>query len=369
MLSDSFSPASIFDTLGTLLLAREDRNRSDGSGFAGAVDHVSHLDPKQFRYLLEQAEVQRVLRRTLEVLQENLALKSGSEITGILNAALDREKQRQENTLAYLSEILDAFEGLDHPVMVMKSLDHWPDTGSDLDLLVSVEDREACRIFETGFHASRQSQSWGDRLAHKFNFRIPGLPELVEVHVGCLGQTGEHTALATGALARHVKAPYGRYCFPVPSLEDRIVIATLQRMYRHYYIRLTDIVNVFGLLACRSIDFDRLRAIAQQASIWEGVATLLVIVQQYGTRYGGSAPALPDSVLAAAQFSAQATRLRRNFVRVPLVPEAAKLYLRQFAAKGQRHSLRTMMRLTLLPFLATAAFLTLRVTGNDKGIW
>src|ERR1019366_6398943 len=39
--------------------------------------------------------------------------------------------------------------------------------------------------------AEPQPQSWGDRLAHKWNFRIPGLPRLVEIHVGCLGQTGE----------------------------------------------------------------------------------------------------------------------------------------------------------------------------------
>ena len=43
--------------------------------------------------------------------------------------------------------------------------------------------------------AEVQPQSWGDRLAHKWNFRIPGLPQLVEIHIGCLGQTGEQDAL------------------------------------------------------------------------------------------------------------------------------------------------------------------------------
>ena len=41
-----------------------------------------------------------------------------------------------------------------------------------------------------------EPRSWGDRLANKWNFAIPGLPESVEVHAQRLGQTGEHTAMA-----------------------------------------------------------------------------------------------------------------------------------------------------------------------------
>ena len=232
-----------------------------------------------------------------------------------------------------------------------------------------VRAREVCAIFENQFHAVRQAPSWGDRLAHKFNFRIPGLDELVEIHIGCLGQTGEHTALAAEVLSRCVKVTYEKYSLPVPIPEDKVVVATLQWMYRHYYIRLTDILNIFGLMSREMLDFERLRSIAEPASIWEGVATLLLLVQQYGVRYGGRPITLPQSVHAAAQFSAEKTYLEQNFVRVPLVPQAANLFFRQFAGNGQKHNPRAMMRLSLLPLLATAAFVSFRITGNDKGIW
>jgi hypothetical protein len=151
--------------------------------------------------------------------------------------------------------------------------------------------------------------------------------------------------------------------------EDRIVIATLQRMYRHFYIRLTDIVNIFGLLASGRINFDQLRSVAEIGAIWPGVATLLVIARQHGLSYGGSATELPEMVRDAAQFGARQTYLGRKFVRVPILPEAAKLFLRQWAGNVRKHDFKAMMRISLLPLLATAAFLSFRLTGDDKGVW
>ena len=52
------------------------------------------------------------------------------------------------------------------------------------------------------FQATVSARSWGDRLARKWNFEIPGLPESVEIHVGRLGQTGEQTAIASRLIAR-----------------------------------------------------------------------------------------------------------------------------------------------------------------------
>jgi hypothetical protein len=366
----NLSNSRIFDALGTLLVAPQDRTSLEGIWFARDLEYVSKLSPEQFQDLLAQAEKQRVLRRLLEVLQAHLRKTSQERaISEIIEVALAKEEDRVRTCLTCLNEIVTRFEQRGDRIAVMKTLDHWPDTGSDLDLLVNAEQPEVCEIFENEFHAVRQRPSWGDKLAHKVNFRILGLAELVEVHVGCLGQTGEHKALAAGVLSRLVRVTYDRYSFPVPIPEDKIVIATLQRMYRHYYIRLTDIVNIFGLMTRGVLDFQRLQEIAEAASVWEGVATLLIVVQQYGLKYGGGAITLPQSVQTAAQFSAEKTYLGQSFVRVPLVPQAANLFFRQFAGNGLKHNPGAMMRLSLLPLLATAAFVSFRVTGNDKGVW
>ena len=140
-------------------------------------------------------------------------------------------------------------------------------------------------------------------------------------------------------------------------------------MYRHYYIRLTDIVNIFGLLSARRVDFERLKAIAEVGSVWPGVATLLSVVCQHAVRYGARAIVLPDAIVRAARFNSNRTYLGRDFVRVPLMPEAANLFLHQLAENGRCYNFRALARLTLLPVLATAAFVSFQITGDDKGIW
>ncbi len=358
-----------FDALGTLLLSQNSRDHKGIQWFAHEIEYVSKLDREQLRNFLKQAEMQRVLRRTLAVLHEHLPRSARGPVSDLLDQAIAVERARVEKVLAYLHQIVHRFEERGRQIMAMKTLDHWPDTGSDLDLLAIADDAEVCAILEHNLQATKEPQSWGDRLAHKFNFRIPDLPELVEVHVGCLGQTGEQNSLATGVLSRRMHQPYGEYSLPVPVPEDRIVIATLQRMYRHYYIRLTDIVNIYGLLAENRVDFEKLKTIADVGSIWPGVATLLTIVNQHAVRYGSKSIALPEMVSAATRFNSKRTYVDRKFVRVPLVPEAADLFLHQLAGTGRQHNFRAMMRLSLLPVLATAAFVSFRVTGNDKGVW
>jgi hypothetical protein len=369
MLKNATTDNRAFDALGVLLFAQRSRMHNATRTFADEIQRVLSFNEEQLRGFLKQAEVQRVLRRTLEVLKDILPNAEQGPAGEIVDQFISEERERVKTALAYLAEIVGIFEKRGHPIVVMKTLDHWPDTGSDVDLLVTANDEEVCQIFEKQLRATKQPQSWGDRLAHKFNFRIPGLAELVEVHVDCLGQTGEQKALARGVLDRGVLQSYDSFTFPVPVPEDRIVIATLQRMYRHYYIRLTDIVNIYDLLGHDRVDFHLLKAIAEAGSVWPGVATLLMIVCQHAIRFGADSIFLPDSVTAAARFGATRTYVDQKFVRVPLVPEAANLFWRQLIGIGRKHHYRAMMRLSLLPLLATAAFVSFRVTGNDKGVW
>jgi len=364
--------ARTFDAMGTLLLAGPSFDSWQPLGqqwFERELDYVFALKQAGLVDFLQQAQTQRVLRRILAVLHENLHRARHGYSIEMLGVALSQERERASTAIAFLQAIVDNFEQRGHPIMVMKTLDHWPDTGSDLDLLVGAPEHVVVSIFENDFCAKRQAPSWGDRLAHKYNFRIPGLGELVEVHVGCLGQTGEQKNLASCLLSRKVYEDFGRNSLPVPMPEDRIVIATLQRMYRHFYIRLTDIVNIFGLLASGRIHFDQLQSVAEIGAIWPGVSTLLVIVHQHGLSYGGSASELPEIVREAAQFGARQTYLGKKFVRVPILPQAAKLFLRQWAGNMQKHDFKATMRISLLPLLATAAFLSFRLTGDDKGVW
>src|SRR5208282_1195142 len=130
---------------------------------------------------------------------------------------------------------------------------------------------DALQMMQQVFGAHIAPRSWGDRLARKWNFIVPGLQEAVEIHVGRLGQTGEQMAIANSLLDRARSMLIGGHSFCTASASDRLMISTLQRMYRHFYFRLCDIVDTVALADAAGIDYDTLRSSARFAGIWEGV--------------------------------------------------------------------------------------------------
>lgn len=358
------------EALSSLALCKADQACA---GSTPALEHefqyVAGMNDEQLRELLDLADVHHVTVRSLGAAKKLAVAYGHSEAVARLDVPLSLEHKRIDNALKFLNAICRELENAGCRVTVIKSLDHWPDLGGDLDLYTSGERNRVSSAFTRYFNAEVEPQSWGDKLANKWNFRIPGLPELVECHVKWLGQTGEQVALAARLEQRRVQRSIGNYVFPVPAPEERLIVSTLQRMYRHFYIRLCDIVNIANLLRARAVDFIELRKSAELGAIWPGVATLLAIVTEYVRSYTGEGLELPPEVRSAARFSAERTYVSKQFLRIPIMPEAAELYTKQMIGVGAHRNFRAMLRLSLLPALATAAFVGYRLTGSDKGIW
>jgi hypothetical protein len=151
--------------------------------------------------------------------------------------------------------------------------------------------------------------------------------------------------------------------------EHRIIISTLQRMYRHFYIRLCDIIDNSKLLDSQTVDFSYLCTLGSNAGLWDGIATYLTIVSGYVEKYRGVTAPLPSMVLHSAKFDQSQVQFRRNFLRVPILPHSMNLYAGELRTLLLRGQIRDSLRLSLLPGLATAAALEQKLTGSDKGIW
>ncbi len=299
----------------------------------------------------------------------NEGLNGAPDLASWARQVIARQEQRIENALPILQRICSELENAGCPTTVMKSLDHWPDLGNDLDLYTTGGEKQVTQTMTTRLGAEIDTRSWGDRLANKWNFCIPGLPELIEVHAQRLGQTGEQTQMARRFVSRRVPKTVDGFTFLVPAPEERVIVATLQRMYRHFYFRVCDIVNTAALLDAGEIDFFELRRAADVGGVWNGVATYLKIVCDYVKKYRGSAPQLLPEVLQAAQFGGEAVYVGGRFLRVPIMPNGARLYARQVTQTAMRGDVPATLRLSLLPPLASAAAVAYRLTGSDKGIW
>jgi hypothetical protein len=352
--------------LSQLLLPQQGTTASQNPALMATL---SSMTRERFDELVALASSNHVIIRAMDVIAAMMREAGDAERANWAEQARSAEQARIDNAVPFLKNICSAFEEEGHDVTVIKSLDHWPDLGSDLDLYTNTEPVKVGELMGRRFNAQLAARSWGDRLARKWNFEMPGLPESVEIHMGRLGQTGEQVAMAASIYPRSRQVEVGGKTFRVTSVSDRIMISTLQRMYRHFYFRLCDILDSAGLVENRAIDYDDLQRAAQGSDIWEGVATYLVIVSDYVQQYRGTGLDLPRSVRSTARFGGDQVFYAKEFLRVPLLPQSATLYRQQLGGMLRKRELHSSARLGLLPALATAALVGMKLTGSDKGIW
>ena len=331
--------------------------------------HSDELQIEDLPALKALAMTNHVIIRTFDLLQPVLEASGRSQDAKFVAEALTQERARIVHALGYLDSICRGLEESGCKVTVIKSLDHCPDLGSDLDLFTDADAKQVVDVMQRKFKAQPDERSWGDRLANKWNFIVPGLPELVEVHIGRLGQTGEQTAVTHSVATRGRTTTVGQFSFRITSPEDRIIISTLQRMYRHFYIRLCDVVDNADLIDSGEVDFTYLHSIGVRTGLWDGIATYLNIVSGYVESYRGYGLPLPSIVTDSAKFGSDQIRFRKDFLRVPILPHSLNLYAGEWKTLLFRGDIRNTLRLSLLPGLATAAAVEQKITGSDKGIW
>lgn len=336
---------------------------------ADLLPWLSSFTQEQRRDFAELADSNHVVIRAFEVINRVAGHRGMPELQAWALSVLAAERERITGALQHLHPVCRALEEAGCAAVVMKTLDHWPDLGNDLDLVSTGDRRTILRVFTRDFNATIEARSWGDRLANKWNFALPGLRESIEAHIGRLGQTGEHIALAHRFIQRRRTLLVNGLEFFIPAPEERIFAATLQRMYRHFYFRVCDILNAAVLVEMGGLDFGELRAGAQQAGIWTGVAGFLKIVSDYVKRYRGRELNLPADLIANATVGADNIYTRARFLRLPLLPYGAGLYTRQLTQAAFRGNVPATLRLSLLPPLASAAAVAFKITGSDKGVW
>lgn len=323
-----------------------------------ASQYLADLDQEGSRCLISLADLHHVSLRALPLVNA----------TDVRSTGRTERIHANRASLSRVVNVCSVLEATGCPVMVIKSLDHWPDAGNDVDLFTNAPETKVLEVFENLLHARTQPQTWSDRLANKWNFQVLGLKPLIEVHVQRLGQTGELAEYGAGLMKRCRSVTFDGIRAMVPSPEDQIILAALQRLYRHYFFRVCDFVDARQVLE-DNFDFEKLRLISKRLGIWTGVATFLRIVSEYVGHYRGTPIRLPAFANKAARFGIERLYPHASYLRLPIFPHGASLYGRQVVKTLKRGRPASALRLGLLPPLAMAAGAAFKMTGNDKGIW
>lgn len=332
------------------------------------LEFVWGLGDEERGAFLAIAEVHRVLLRCLRALK-NCAQTCSTELPGWVSPILGEEERKAHVSIAKLALVCRELSAAGVPVVVIKSLDHWPDLGGDFDVYAAGQASDIERLMCEKFHAVAQAQSWADRLAGKWRFRIPGLGKLIEIHLGGLGQAGQQSHLGRSALQRRTTESFGGIEFSVPSAEDQILIRTLDSFYRHYSLRICDIMDTAQVVRGASIDFSYLKHQAKRAGIQKGLCSFLAIVDGYCWRYRNQHLCLPSWVRKSATFGVDKIYADAALFRIPLFPQGAGLFRRELTKAIRRKDIKKAVRTGLIPPLAIAAMAQFRIRGRDKGIW
>ena len=199
---------------------------------------------------------------------------------------------------------------------------------------------------------------------------MPGLPELVEVHAGRLGQTGEQTAVTRSV--SHARPAWPKSAdivsvCPRPKIASSSapcsactgtstsVSATSSTM-RGFWIRDRWTSNI-------CIPWVPPPVSGRESRPTSGSS------RNTCEAYRGYGVPLSPLVTESAKFGTDQVRFRRDFLRVSILPHSMNLYASELMTLLLKGELRNSFRLSLLPGLATAAALEQKITGSDKGIW
>jgi hypothetical protein len=116
------------------------------------------LSPEELAELDALATSHHVIMRAFPRLQQMMSLGGSPQGAEWAGKIVEKERLRIQNALSFLEPISGALEEAGK-VVVIKSLDHWPDLGNDLDLFTNAEGHEVVSVMTKRFKARPDARS------------------------------------------------------------------------------------------------------------------------------------------------------------------------------------------------------------------
>jgi hypothetical protein len=200
-----------------------------------AILNKQSLCPTDHERFLELSRLNKVVLRATSTL--NISPKIVSES----NASAEEAMKLYELVSSTLEE-----EGISFAVI--KSFDSLPDIGHDLDFLItsSTDFRRARDILVNKFKVKVEGVTFCDMVVGKFSCFLPGFKHDFELYP-TVSQLGEEH-LDTREVMTNRKTSYvsGRQVW-LTSDVDRVIIRVIHAMFRHNFLKLSDVLDFITL--------------------------------------------------------------------------------------------------------------------------
>jgi len=318
----------------------------------GDLDLLSDCLLRQPQRLLEICRKNVIPIRTFEALSGH-----GISLPTSIQDWLVGERKRVQQGLELIQSVTELFDSQETAFMVIKTGDHYPDQGHDIDLYLDRDPSEIGPVVQSAFEAKLADRSFSEAMAGKRNFKIGHLA--LEVHCRRLGQVGEHRRLATEIFDLRSRDNIGDVTTWIPSSEGRLILAMLQRVYRHFNFRICDVINVAQIVESSELSAQRLDVLTRTAGIRSGVELGVGMVEDLLERL--EVPLSSTSYPGHAVAPEQSLSFHRDFFRFSLSSVVPKVYLWEFTSSLGTGAVGQATRLSLLAALMPIVGLNIRL--------
>ena len=280
-------------------------------------------------------------------------------IPASVKLAVDAEGRRAAAALRIVGRVSEICTREQVPFLFPKALQHLPDVGTDLDLLVGERFDAIDAVLARELGGVPVAPSLGSRIAGTSTYLLPDGPPL-DIQHGRLGAVGEHSAFPTLLLTRSRRRVIDGMELLVPSPEDQLVLQGLQRVYGKRRIRLSDIAYTVTTIRRDALDWDYITAQARRAGVADGLGCYLSYVDQVH-RELMSESLLEEHVRRRMPLSGWGRLdFRGGYFRYPTLRVGARVYPAMMAAHLRRGNWSGAGRLCLVPVLGMASAIRTR---------
>ncbi len=328
--------------------------------YGTTVPHKSFFNDLNFRTLTIVLAKNRVAVRWLT---KNRGLLS-EQYQKYIDKIISGERERLTHALSAIAQVTREFESRNLSIMVIKTLDNYPDLGHDVDLYTNAPIKEIDDILLNVFKAKLETPNIAERIATKRNYTLPTNITL-EIHCNKLGEVGEEAAVARDLIKTSIKASFEDVSCNVPAPEYRIILCALQRMYRHFNIRLCDAYNTITLIQKNQIDWHLLKKVAQGYGIWEGVLRYLSHIKKIADYYGVDLNI--EETIKIRDWPAAIIDKNMHF-RFPLLSTGIAVYTKRILSDIRHLRLASIIRLSLVIPMSLMHFASVKLFGKSR-VW
>jgi len=313
----------------------------------GEHDH-NDLESLEWETLLPIACENAVLVRIADRVES-----TGGDLPASVRQAVREERDRVDRALSLARRLGENCHRHGIRYMLPKLVQHYPDMGRDLDLLVMDESLRVDRLVLDGLLVAAKPVSLRSRIARTTTHVVAPTGLEVDIHHGRLGPLAEHRRFPKDLLEQRRRVSVADSEFVVPCPEHQLVLQGVQKAWGRSSFRLAEVVHTHRAVR-RGIDWARVLDVSAQLSVRHSVSCYLTYAEQVH-RDAELGQLIPQSVWSRLKPGGWGRiRFRRARFRFPATWVHTRTYAAMVAHATTTADWRRLERLTVAPLVAIA---------------